>query len=44
MDIALQVVFEEVNEDDVEELLLSHREELSNEELLALEEEHIREE
>ena len=44
VDMALQVGFEEVDEDDVEDLLLSHMEELSNEDLLALEEEHIREE
>ena len=36
--------FEEVDEDDVEDLLLSHREELSDEDLLALEEERIGEE
>ena len=44
VDMTLQVEFEEVNENDVEVLLLSHREELSNEDLLALEEERIREE
>ena len=37
--MALQMGFEEVDEDDVEDLLLSHREELSNEDLLSLEEE-----
>ena len=42
VDMALKVGFEEVDEDDVEDLLLSHREELSNEDLVALEEEHIR--
>ena len=42
-DMALQVGFE-INEDDVDDLLLSSREELSNEDLLALEEELIREE
>ena len=36
--------FEEVNKDDAEDLLLSHRKELSNEDVLAPEEERIREE
>ena len=40
----LQVGFEEVDKDDVEDFLLSHNVELSNEDLLALEEERIREE
>ena len=44
VDMVLQVGFEEVDKDDVEDFLLSHREELSNEDLLALEEERIREE
>ena len=44
VDMALQVGFEEVDEDDVEDLLLSDREELSNEDLWALEEKRIREE
>ena len=42
VDVALQVGFEEVDKDDVEDLLLSHRKQLSNEDLLALEEERIR--
>ena len=42
VDMVLQVGFEEVDEDDVEDLLLSQSEELSNEDLLALEEERIR--
>jgi len=42
--MALQVGFEEVDKDDVEDFLLSHNVELSNEDLLALEEERIREE
>ena len=44
VDMALQVGFEEVDEDDDEDFLLSHREELRNDDLLALEEERIREE
>ena len=36
-DMALHVGFEEVAEDDVEYLLLSHREELGNEDLMVLE-------
>ena len=43
MGMALQVRFEEVDEDDVE-LFLLYRKELSKEHILALEELHIREE
>ena len=42
--MALQVGFDEVDENEVEDLLLLYRKELVNEDLLALEEERIREE
>ena len=43
VDLALQVGFEDDDKDDVEDLLLSHREELNNEDLLSRKEKRIRE-